>query len=246
MRWCLQMQFAAPPGSYRSFIIVHSPHCRWFQDKINNAHSLTNNKCTPTEQYETAQTSTRATVHEHARTSGLFVTQCLWYKLKWIMATLCVSLYVLRVARRTFISLALCSHLSWKCKWPSFCQRISHHTDAVPKLVSQKKKGEMLLFVCMFPVIRACGLLFASSRATALIADRPAATETPVSYSLSCGCGPRGRLHPATGAPTEDPIVPSTYFELKTQGALKAYCEWANSLSSKEAKRVFINYLDPC
>lgn len=114
---------------------------------------------------------------------------------------------------------------SRKCKWPSFCQRISHHTDAVPKLVSQKKKGEMLLFVCMFPVIRACGLLFASSRATALIADRPAATETPVSYSLSCGCGPRGRLHPATGAPTEDPIVPSTYFELKTQGALKAYCE---------------------
>lgn len=68
---------------------------------------------------------------------------------------------------------------SWKCKWPSFCQRISHPAHAVPKLVSQKKKGEMLLLlVCMFRVIRAVGPLFASFRATALIADRPAATET--------------------------------------------------------------------
>lgn len=36
-----------------------------------------------------------------------------------------------------------------------------------------------MLFVCMFRVIRACGPLFASSRAAALITDRPVATETP-------------------------------------------------------------------
>lgn len=44
-----------------------------------------------------------------------------------------------------------------------------------PKLVSQKKKEEML-FVC---VIKACGPLFASSRVTALIADSLASTESP-------------------------------------------------------------------
>lgn len=147
------------------------------------------------------------------------------------------------VARRTFISLALCSHLLQNVNGLDSASNISPHT--VPKLVSQKKKGKMLLFVyvsCYQSLWASVCLLqsYSSYR------RQPCLNRVTVSYSLSCGCGPRGRLHPATGAPTEDPIVPSTYFELKTQGALKAYCARANSLSSKEAKRVFINYLDPC
>lgn len=50
-----------------------------------------------------------------------------------------------------------------------------------PKLVSQKKKEEML-FVC---VIKACGPLFASSRATALIADSLASTPSPTHFAVA-------------------------------------------------------------
>lgn len=42
-----------------------------------------------------------------------------------------------------------------------------------------------------------------------------------VSYSLSCGCGPRGGLHPATGAPTEDPIVPQHTLSWKPRALSK-------------------------
>lgn len=80
---------------------------------------------------------------------------------------------------------------SSKCKWPRFFQLFF---PTVPKLVSQKKKGKMLfLFVCM-RLIRACGPLFASFRATAVIADilastvSAAPTHFPVAVAPEAGC----------------------------------------------------------
>lgn len=110
---------------------------------------------------------------------------------------------------------------SWKCKWPSFCQRISHHADAVPKLVSQKKKGEMLLFVCMFRVIRACGLLFASSRATALIADRPAATETPSPTHFPAAAAPEAGYIQLQGPLLRTPLFPQHTLSWKPRALSK-------------------------
>lgn len=110
---------------------------------------------------------------------------------------------------------------SWKCKWPSFCQRISHHADAVPKLVSQKKKGEMLLFVCMFRVIRACGLLFASSRATALIADRPAATETPSPTHFPAAAAPEAGYIQLQGPLLRSPLFPQHTLSWKPRALSK-------------------------
>lgn len=110
---------------------------------------------------------------------------------------------------------------SWKCKWPSFCQRISHHADAVPKLVSQKKKGEMLLFVCMFRVIRACGLLFASSRATALIADRPAATETPSPTHFTAAAAPEAGYIQLQGPLLRTPLFPQHTLSWKPRALSK-------------------------
>lgn len=132
---------------------------------------------------------------------------------------------------------------SSKCKWPRFFQPFF---PTVPKLVSQKKRGEMLfLFVCK-RLIRARGPLFASFGATAVIADSLASTVAAAPTHFSCGCGPRDRLQPATGPLPRALLSPSAYLKLKTQGNLKAHCEWANSLSSKGAKRMFINYLDSC
>lgn len=124
------------------------------------------------------------------------------------------------VARRTFISVALCSHLPQNVNDPDSSSTFFFPT--VPKLVSQKKKGKMLfLFVCV-PVIRAGGPLFTSSGATALIAHGLASA---VSHSLSCGCGPRGRLQLTTGPLPRAPLSSWAHFQLKTQGALQAHCE---------------------
>lgn len=84
-----------------------------------------------------------------------------------------------------------------------------HH--AVPKLVSQKKKkggrGGIVVCVCVCRYqsrwASVCLLQSDGSYRRQACRDRDS-----VSCSLSCGCGPRGGLHPATGAPTEDPIVP--------------------------------------
>lgn len=79
------------------------------------------------------------------------------------------------LARRTFISVVLCSYLPQNV---NDLDCASTFPPTVPKLVSQKEKRERC---CLYVlrVIRARGLLFASSRATALIADSLASTESP-------------------------------------------------------------------
>lgn len=154
------------------------------------------------------------------------------------------SLYAV-LARRTFISVALWSHLPQNVNDLYSASTFFFFSRTVPKLVSQKKEGKMLLFVCMYVCYQD---LWASVFIQSCSPYRRQAclNRVTVSCSLSCGCSPRGRLHPATGTLLRVLLFPSTCFELKTQGVLQAHCERANSLSSKRTKRMFVNYLDPC
>lgn len=86
------------------------------------------------------------------------------------------------------------------------------------------------MFAC-WGVISARGPLLASSGAAALIAGSLASPKPPSPTRGPQAAALEARLHPASGLPTEDAIVPSTY--CKTQGAPTAHCEQARSLSSK-------------
>lgn len=99
------------------------------------------------------------------------------------------------VARRTFISVALCVHLPQNVNDPDSA---STFLPTVPKLVSQKKKGKMFLFVCM-RVIRARGPLFAFSRAIAVIAHRLASTELPAPAHFPAAVAPEAGYNQLQG-----------------------------------------------
>lgn len=86
------------------------------------------------------------------------------------------------VVARTFISAVQCSHLLQNVNDPDTAR--TFFLPTVLKLVSQKKMRVTLLFVRM-RVIRARGPPFASSRATALIADSLASNRVTVSNSFS-------------------------------------------------------------
>lgn len=98
-----------------------------------------------------ARCSIRATVHEHMSTSRVFVMSCLWYELRLIIGTLCISLYVrctvyAVVARRTFISVALCSHLPQNVNDPDSSSTFFPHS---PQTSKSKEKGKDVVLVCM-------------------------------------------------------------------------------------------------
>lgn len=158
---------------------------------------------------------------------------------------MCFPVCAAGCSKDIYFFLALCSHLPENANGLVSASAFPTTHTRSPQTSKSKEEGKdvVCVYVSCYQSLWASVCLLQSCSSYHRQACR---NRDSVSCSLSCGCGPRGRLHPTTGAPTEDPIVPWTYFELKTQGALKAYCEWANSLSSKEAKRVFINYLDPC
>ncbi len=115
-----------------------------------------------------------------------------------------------------------------------------------PQTSKSKEKGKDVVLVCMYACYQSLWASVRLLQSCCRYRRQPRLDRVIVSHSLSCGCGPRGRLQPATGPLSRAPLSMSAYFNLKTQGALQAHCERANSLSSKGAKRMFINYLDPC
>lgn len=120
------------------------------------------------------------------------------------------------VARRTFISVALCSHLPQNVNDLDCASTFFPPT--VPKLVSQKKKGKMLLFVCI-----ACyQSLWASVcllQSYSPYRRQPCLNRVTVSYSLSCG--PQGRLHPAKGPLLRAPLFHQHTFSWKPRALSK-------------------------
>lgn len=147
------------------------------------------------------------------------------------------------VARRTFISVALCSHLPQNVNDPDSASTFSPHS---PQTSKPKEKGKDVVLVCMYACYQSLWASVRLLQSYSRYRRQPCLDRVTSSHSLSCGCGPRGGLQPATGPLPRAPLSPAAYFQWKTQGALQAHCERANSLSSKGAKRMFINYLDPC
>lgn len=148
------------------------------------------------------------------------------------------------VARRTFISVALCSHLPQNVNDPDSAG--TFFSPYSPQTSKSKEKGKDVVLVCMYARYQSLWASVRLLQSYCRYRRQPCLDRVTACHSLSCGCGPQGRLQPATGPLPRAPLSMSAYFHLKTQGALQAHCEWANSLSSKGAKRMFINYLDPC
>lgn len=161
---------------------------------------------------------------------------------RYIMYFSVYSLYLLWLLEGHLFFVALCSYLPQNVNDPDSASTFPHS----PQTSKSKERGKDVVLVCMFACYQSLWASVHLLRSLSRYHRQPCLDRVTSSHSFSCGCGPWGRLQLATGPVPRAPLSPSAYFQLKTQGALQAHCEWANSLSSKGAKRMFINYLDPC
>ena len=199
------------------YLRKHSPAILISWDfKTNDECSVTdNNKCTHTIQYKHTQTSVCATVHEHIHTSSgrAFVMSFPWYEFKWIIAALCVPLYMLCLLWLLEGNLFLFPPSS-KCKWPRFWQHCFPHS---PRTSKSREERKDVVLVCMFVLSEPVGLCV------------PPPEQQPLSQTASLWQSHPFRLaalrtwpqrQAAAGyrAPTEGPIVSISVLSLVNPG----------------------------